>query len=356
MINSLLSFELYNQLPGVKHIIQKVVVIIRNPYFDNTKAILILLVVLGHTLSAVFTKNHWISSIYIFIYLFHMPAFILIAGYFSRRIQSFKEITKITKKFLIPFVVFQVLYTLYYQHVFGDDMEFTLLTPRWALWFLISMFCWNILLIFFGKYKVGLAASVVVSILIGYIGEVNELLSLSRTFFFFPFFLLGYFLKQKHFHWLKKEWNVKLSAVLFLALFLVVYYFGDIHWREWFYGRIPYEDIKHGSIPFSFIFRLAAYACMALATYCFLSLVPRKQMFFTRIGSLTLTIYLFHMFLLKYIEETELFDWIVKNQFYYLLFLIPVIVVFVLTRKPVIQLGNRIIGIPQWFSREKSYN
>ncbi|MCM1447377.1 MAG: acyltransferase family protein [Bacteroides sp.] len=51
----------------------------RNPFWDTLKAILIVLVVLGHTGMAMGEK--WLSVIY----AFHMPLLIFISGYFSTR-------------------------------------------------------------------------------------------------------------------------------------------------------------------------------------------------------------------------------------------------------------------------------
>ncbi|WP_332694487.1 IS200/IS605 family transposase [Halalkalibacter lacteus] len=60
----------------------------RNPYFDNAKAVLIFLVVLGHILSEFLHEDQLVSSVYLFIYLFHMPAFVLIAGYFAKGVHK----------------------------------------------------------------------------------------------------------------------------------------------------------------------------------------------------------------------------------------------------------------------------
>ena len=53
---------------------------------DNLKAVLIFLVVLGHLLIS-FTHATCNSAKYIssFIYSFHMPLFIIISGYFSKK-------------------------------------------------------------------------------------------------------------------------------------------------------------------------------------------------------------------------------------------------------------------------------
>ena len=88
--------------------------------------------------------------------------------------------------------------------------------------------------------------SVIVSLLVGYISEVNEWLSLSRTFFFFPFFLIGYYVNRENFAKMKNKWNVRFASILATVLVLFVYVYGDVRWKEWFFGRIPYEDINYG--------------------------------------------------------------------------------------------------------------
>ncbi|WP_426638635.1 acyltransferase family protein [Priestia aryabhattai] len=56
----------------------------RDAYFDNVKFILIVLVVFGHLLTPFINDEQWLRTLYIFIYTFHMPAFILISGYFAK--------------------------------------------------------------------------------------------------------------------------------------------------------------------------------------------------------------------------------------------------------------------------------
>ena len=52
--------------------------------FDNSKLILIILVVFAHLLE-ISTKNYGSNNdIYRVIYSFHMPAFVFITGYFSK--------------------------------------------------------------------------------------------------------------------------------------------------------------------------------------------------------------------------------------------------------------------------------
>lgn len=317
----------------------------RTAYFDNAKAILIYLVVLGHLLSGYLKQNEYVDTLYLIIYLFHMPAFILISGHFSRKIKGLKDLKKIVKTLLLPYVIFQLLYSLYYKNVFGDGVEIEFLEPRYALWFLLSMIMWKMMLWIFGNHKSMIVVSVVLSLLAGYIGEVNEWLSLSRTFFFFPFFLIGYYLDRESFAKMKNKWNVRVASVLAIALVIFVYVYGDIRWKEWFFGRIPYEEINYGILDSPLLSRIFIYVLMMICTYVFLTLVAKENRWYTAIGSKTLVVYLLHLFIIRAFKETELYAWIQDTGNYVALFGIAFVVVYILTRNWVCRVATPLITI-----------
>ena len=67
--------------------------------YDNAKFVLMFLVIAGHLLECF--SGRFVSSIYRTIYLFHMPAFIFLSGYFS----SFHP-KKILCRLILPYAVF----------------------------------------------------------------------------------------------------------------------------------------------------------------------------------------------------------------------------------------------------------
>ena len=305
----------------------------RTAYFDNAKAILIYLVVLGHLLSGYLNQNHYLDTLYLAIYLFHMPAFILISGHFSKKIKSLGDIKKISKTLLIPYIIFQILYSLYYKEVFGDGVEIDFFEPRYALWFLLSMIMWKIMLWIFSGHKAMIFVSIFVSLIVGYISDVNEWLSLSRTFFFFPFFLIGYHLERENFAKMKNKWNIRVSILLAIGLVLFVYLYGDTGWKEWFFGRIPYQEISNGIFETGAISRIFIYVLMMISTYIFLTLVPKGNQRYTSIGTKTLCVYLLHLFIIRAFKETEIYIWIKDTGNYIVLFGIAFCIVYLLSRK-----------------------
>ena len=66
----------------------------RVPKWDNLKFFLILCVVIGHFIER-YVGELWVyRSLFAFIYTFHMPAFLFIAGLFSKRTVDTKNVKK----------------------------------------------------------------------------------------------------------------------------------------------------------------------------------------------------------------------------------------------------------------------
>lgn len=82
----------------------------RSSYIDNIKGILMLTVVFTHILLTYRVIPFWGGVINV-VYSFHMPAFILISGYLSKRVDSHRK--KELDTLLWPFVIFQLLYFVY---------------------------------------------------------------------------------------------------------------------------------------------------------------------------------------------------------------------------------------------------
>ena len=76
----------------------------RDYFFDNIKAVLIFLVVLGHFLLPIHGEGNVLVLIKRLIYVFHMPLFVFVSGYFSKRIYkdgkyNFKKILYLIKAY-----------------------------------------------------------------------------------------------------------------------------------------------------------------------------------------------------------------------------------------------------------------
>ena len=77
--------------------------------WDNTKFLLMILVVVGHFINRNLGSSHLYQSMYLFIWSFHMPLFIFVSGLFHKnrnikeKVISYFSIYFFLKWMIIPF-------------------------------------------------------------------------------------------------------------------------------------------------------------------------------------------------------------------------------------------------------------
>jgi fucose 4-O-acetylase-like acetyltransferase len=192
------------------------------------------------------------------------------------------------------------------------------------------------MLYFFSKFRYGFLFAIFLSLLIGYDSKVDDILSLSRTFFFFPFFMLGYLLEERHiFFFKKKKVRIVSIGILFVFIALIQLQVITTSDKELLLGKHSYN-----ALGISWITRLFVYLVSTITSLSFLSLIPSKRYFFTSIGEKTLAIYLFHLFLVKAIHGSVLYDLIVDYQYFWILYFIPIFIVYLLSRKIFISISH----------------
>lgn len=84
----------------------------RDYFFDNARAILILLVVFGHMLQPYTSGDKYLSALYLVIYSFHMPTFLFISGYFAKNIDKPYYLEKISKRLIVPYMIFFAFFSI----------------------------------------------------------------------------------------------------------------------------------------------------------------------------------------------------------------------------------------------------
>lgn len=172
----------------------------RDYFFDNLKAVLIFLVVLGHFLLPIHGDNPLVV-VKRLIYVFHMPLFVFISGYFAKKIYkngqyNFKKILYLLKAYVVFVVAIQVVYAI---AGFEKFTEIDFFSQSGAPWYLFAMIVWYLTIPLVRKCKAVpvLLLTVVLALTAGYFKNVGDFLCLSRILVFGPFFYLGYFLEQK---------------------------------------------------------------------------------------------------------------------------------------------------------------
>src|SRR6266545_2379728 len=92
----------------------------RDAFFDNAKYLAIVLVAMGHAWEPLRGDSRAAAALYITVYTFHMPAFIVISGYFSRSFDAGPgRIKRLVTGVAVPYVLFEVAYSLFKR--WADD-------------------------------------------------------------------------------------------------------------------------------------------------------------------------------------------------------------------------------------------
>jgi len=280
----------------------------RNAYLDNIKVSLIFLVVFGHMIQPFIADSGGLRTLYVWVYLFHMPLFIFASGFFAKGKRDKDYIINLVKKLIIPYLVFQLIYTGYYYMIAKPDWQNDLFYPQWSLWFLLSLFCWHLLLIFYKRLKPlqGISLAILLGVVIGYFSGIDHTFSLSRTFVFFPFFLIGYWVTEKQLLLAKRK-SMKAVSLIVMALFAIVIYYLPNFDTGWLLHSSPYAELGVGLE--GGIFRMAIYLASAILGVSILAWIPTQPLKgFTYLGTRTLYIYLLHGFFVQFFRQKEIFS------------------------------------------------
>ncbi|MGO2174886.1 MAG: acyltransferase family protein, partial [Staphylococcus equorum] len=195
----------------------------RDYFFDNARAVLIFLVVFGHLLQPYNEASTYLSSLYLTIYSFHMPAFLFISGYFAKKAGEAGYLEKVSKKLLIPYIIFFGFFSLYYYLTGKEDsVQFDPFDPVFALWFLLTLFFFHVILVIVKDYKpyFVLPIAIIFSLFAGYSDNIDNYLSFSRTIMFFPIFYLGYLFTSKHTQILRNKKFVPIAIIVLVGFYV----------------------------------------------------------------------------------------------------------------------------------------
>ena len=236
--------------------------------FDNMKAILIALVVMGHLLTSVCDQSQVFEAIYAFIYIFHMPVFVFITGYFSQKPEKCR--TQAVEKYLVPYIVFCVLLQVESRVLnigIGEDMAFRILYPHWGLWYLLAVFWWKLFIKDIVRIRFILPMSLVLGLMSGFSREFNTYLAIGRTVNLLFFFLLGYYCTRERVEKIRKcPKIISVCIIAITVIFACMLIFSSDVSRSALYLRSAYQE---GQELKEFAIRLAVYV-LATGISCYI--------------------------------------------------------------------------------------
>ncbi|BBJ43808.1 membrane protein [Streptomyces antimycoticus] len=272
----------------------------RDAFFDNAKYLAIVLVAMAHSWEPLTDSSRTAEALYMVVYTFHMPAFILISGYFSRSFDMRPDrLKRLVTGVAVPYVLFEVAYTLFKRWADDDPTyDFSLLDPWYLTWFLIALFVWRLSTPLWKLVRWPIPLSLAIATLAAVSPDIGDDLDMQRLLQFLPFFVLGLCMKPEHFQMIRRR-SVRIASVPIFACALVFAYWAAPRMTSvWFYHRDSVQEL--GAPPWTGpVMTLALFGCSVVLVSCFFAWVPRRHMWFTVLGAGTLYGYLLHGFLAK---------------------------------------------------------
>lgn len=277
----------------------------RDPWFDNAKMILVILVVVGH--SWVLLPNSPVRDhLYDFLYLWHVPAFVMVTGYLSRSFTwSRRNLSRLVTTVALPYVVFEAAIGAFRTHLGGEDLDAMFADPHWPMWYLAALFVWRLATPLM-KSPLALPGAVVISLAGGLV--TAQYLDLARTMGLLPFFVLGLQARSAHVDRLRAPAS-RLAAIIVIAVaFLASRLLQGSISTEWLYWRSGYPELD-ASFGEGVLYRAGLLVAATFLALAFLAFVPRRASWFSRLGAATLVVYLFHGFFVKALEYNGVPRW-----------------------------------------------
>ncbi len=278
----------------------------RDPWLDNTKMVLVTLVVIGHSWGLLPDTN-FSDWAYDFLYLWHIPAFVFISGYLSKSFawtpRHFKSLLYVL---VIPYLIFEP--ALYFYRVGLGEQEpgILYLQPHWTMWYLPVLFFWRLLTPILKLHWLFLPAAVVISVAGGL--WTFDWFMLPRILGLLPFFVLGLHLQPRHLRRLDDPW-VKVAAVGALILIAALARDTDAWARTAFlWYDAGYEDL-HVQAATAAQTRLSVMAVGLIGAFSVMALIPRRLGWFTAMGAATMNVYLLHGFVVKTVKWSDFGLW-----------------------------------------------
>ncbi len=266
---------------------------------DNTKFVMIGLVVFGHIIEPLIDRHALLKTIYLSVYSFHMPVFVMIAGMLAKARIGGKDVAAAAGTILVPLLIFTALYEgfdLFTRGAFSSSTRN--FEPYWILWFLLSLFFWRLLLPVVLACRVPLFLTISIAIAAGACQAIGYGLGLSRTLVFFPFFVLGHLLAPTILSETHKRRIPKLIWLIIPILNIGLFtYLHDMP-HQWLYGSYAYASL-HVDIVSGAAVRLLLYGVSFGTAVAVLFLMPAKSTIISAAGANSLYAYLWHGFLIK---------------------------------------------------------
>ncbi len=238
---------------------------------------------------------------YRIIYSFHMPAFIFVSGYFAKYSKR-----KIVSSLIYPYILFQSLYLFFDASLINQDpqaLKFQYATPFWLLWFLMVLIFYYLLIPFMEGTNPMLLMIVgcMVSLVTGFDQSIGYYMSLARFFTFLPYFILGIVWKQLKIEKLLKSHLFRLLNVI--CVLATCYVLGK---HTYVSNPMLYGSNSYANAEYTILIKGILLLCGINWILFFMWIFPGTKIpGMSLIGKNTLTVFLLHGFIKRYLGNMD---------------------------------------------------
>ena len=272
----------------------------RSIHLDNAKVILIALVVFGSLLELGLLGTRAGEFVYLFIFLFHMPAFAFVSGVLSRPDAYTRSGARKLLSLAGVYVFFQCAY-IAMQHFRTGEFSYheAVVYPTWVLWYLVSLISWRLMLPLLARGRsyraafVSIAVAVVLAVASGLLLVDGGVFSLSQTFVFLPFFVSGFWVTRLSVRMPRDRRVFVLALAAFSTAAVLLAWDNTLVREGWLHGRATFSQIG-GSVWEDGVKRLLLLGFSGVLVAAFMRLVPRRPTALSGLGKTTLSIYVWH--------------------------------------------------------------
>lgn len=276
----------------------------RSALYDNVRFLLIFLVVIGHFVELYLARSNAYRSIVIFIYSFHMPLFLFVAGLFYKD----KDTTAKAVAYICIGYLLKMILALEKQLISGQ-FEFSLLSEEYIPWYMFALAFYIVISHVLRNVdkRLLLIMSVLLSCFAGYDDTVGVFLTLSRIIVFYPFFLLGQMCSYEGLAALSRKPVLRVTG----AAVLIAWAAACVLLREKLFplrplllGRHPYS-VSEEFLPWGGIYRLFCYALAVPVGFAVICVTPSRRIpLVTLVGQRTLQIFFWHWPIVRLLNPT----------------------------------------------------
>ncbi|BDZ79026.1 acyltransferase family protein [Claveliimonas bilis] len=263
----------------------------RNYLMDNIKALLLFLVALGHTLDVYKANGGLELYLMKYLYLFHMPMFAFITGYFTKNLDKARNTA--VERCLVPYLIFQGIYVIMATLMIriglanfnSASFNSSIIVPSSAFYYLLAVFFWKL----FAKDIMRTRVPMILSILMGLVISITKMeefhIGYGAVFSLLPFFVLGILCSSDIVEKIRKIPKVIAIFALVIGIWPAVMLPYGIHSVRMTYEAAGFNDLQ------GVLYRILFYVIAIVLGTAIICLMSSQKTFFSHVGRASILVY-----------------------------------------------------------------